>query len=56
QFMPSRSQAQAEVRRLRDQIAQMQASTIEQIAQIKAEAAAREAKQNRKYNELRLQL
>ncbi|KHG24896.1 DNA repair and recombination radA [Gossypium arboreum] len=29
QYMPSRSQAQAEVQRLRDQIAHMQASTVE---------------------------
>ncbi|KAK5803102.1 hypothetical protein PVK06_030743 [Gossypium arboreum] len=54
QYMPSRSQAQADVQRLRDQIAQMQASTVEQIAevqrkyeelqqQLKAEAAVREA-------------
>ncbi|KHF98367.1 Pectinesterase/pectinesterase inhibitor [Gossypium arboreum] len=54
QYMPSRSQAQAKVRRLRDQIAQMQASTVEQIAKVqrkyeelqqklKADAAAREA-------------
>ncbi|KAH1091701.1 hypothetical protein J1N35_018958 [Gossypium stocksii] len=43
QYMPSRSQAQAKVQRLRDQIAQMQASTVEQISQLRAEAAAREA-------------
>ncbi|PPS16749.1 hypothetical protein GOBAR_AA03833 [Gossypium barbadense] len=54
QYMPSGSQAQAEVQRLRDQIAQMQASTVEQIAevqrkykelqqQLREEAAAREA-------------
>ncbi|KAK5840211.1 hypothetical protein F383_33313 [Gossypium arboreum] len=52
--MPSGSQAQAEVQRLRDQITQMQASTVEQIAevqrkyeelqqQLRANAAAREA-------------
>lgn len=52
--MPSGSQAQAEVQRLRDQIAQMQANTVEQIAevqrkyeelqqQLRAEAAEREA-------------
>ncbi|PPS10250.1 hypothetical protein GOBAR_AA10397 [Gossypium barbadense] len=52
QLMPSGSQAKAEVQRLRDQMSQMQASTVEQIAQLKAEAAAREAEQNRKYNEL----
>ncbi|PPS08969.1 hypothetical protein GOBAR_AA11676 [Gossypium barbadense] len=56
QYMTSGSQAQAEVQRLRDQMAQMQASTVEQIAQLKAEAAAREAEQNKKYNELQLQL
>ncbi|KAK5812252.1 hypothetical protein PVK06_027674 [Gossypium arboreum] len=63
QYMPSGSQAQAEVQRLKDQMAQIQASTGEQIAQLKAEAAslkeeaaAREAEQNRKYNELQLQL
>ncbi|MFQ6641656.1 hypothetical protein Gotur_015101 [Gossypium turneri] len=33
--------AQVEVQRLRDQMAQMQASTVEQIAQLKAEAASR---------------
>ncbi|KAK5776920.1 hypothetical protein PVK06_044885 [Gossypium arboreum] len=43
--MPSGSQAQAEVQRLRDQIAQMQASTGEQIAEIE-----------RKYEELQQQL
>ncbi|KAK5844318.1 hypothetical protein PVK06_000454 [Gossypium arboreum] len=54
QYMPSESQAQAEVQRLRDQIAQMQANTVEQIAevqrkyeqlqqQLRAEAAEREA-------------
>ncbi|PPS14721.1 hypothetical protein GOBAR_AA05858 [Gossypium barbadense] len=59
QYMPSGSQAQAEVQRLRDQMAKMQASTVEQIAQLKAKAAslkeeatAREAEQNRKYSEL----
>ncbi|KAG8500581.1 hypothetical protein CXB51_004532 [Gossypium anomalum] len=51
---PERSQAKAEVQRLRDQIAQMQANTVEQIAevqrkyeelqqQLRAEAAEREA-------------
>ncbi|MFQ6669122.1 hypothetical protein Gotur_034499 [Gossypium turneri] len=34
----------------------MQASTIEQIAQLKAEAAVREAEQSRKYDKLQLQL
>ncbi|KAK5802763.1 hypothetical protein PVK06_030383 [Gossypium arboreum] len=54
QYMLSGSQAQAEVQRLRDQIAQMQANTVEQIAevqrkyeelqqQLRAEAAEREA-------------
>ncbi|KAG8491840.1 hypothetical protein CXB51_015115 [Gossypium anomalum] len=45
QYMPSGSQAKAEVQRLRDQIAQMQANTVEQIAeqQLRAEAAEREA-------------
>ncbi|MFQ6656961.1 hypothetical protein Gotur_026844 [Gossypium turneri] len=39
-------------KRLRDQMAQMQASTVEQIAQLKAEAAAREVEASRKYDEL----
>ncbi|XP_052477841.1 uncharacterized protein LOC105777592 [Gossypium raimondii] len=63
QYMPSGSQAQAEVQRLRDQITQMQASTIGQLSQLRAEAATREvkaavreAKQNRKYDELQQQL
>ncbi|KAK5840250.1 hypothetical protein PVK06_009139 [Gossypium arboreum] len=56
QYMPSGSQSQAEVQRLKDQIVQIQASTDEQISQLKAEAAAREAEQNRKYNELQQQL
>ncbi|MFQ6656965.1 hypothetical protein Gotur_026844 [Gossypium turneri] len=54
--MPSVNQAQAEVQRLRDQMAQMQASTVEQIAQLKAEASPREAEAQRKYKELQLQL
>ncbi|KHG21833.1 putative ABC transporter solute-binding yclQ [Gossypium arboreum] len=45
QYMPSRSQAQAEVHRLRDQIAQMQANTVMQIAEVQ-----------RKYEELQQQL
>ncbi|PPS11233.1 hypothetical protein GOBAR_AA09395 [Gossypium barbadense] len=45
QYMPSGSQAQAEVQRLRDQMAQMQASTVEQIAEVE-----------RKYEELQQQL
>ncbi|PPR83021.1 hypothetical protein GOBAR_AA37692 [Gossypium barbadense] len=45
QYMPSRSQAQAEVQRLRDQIAQMQANMVEQIAEVQ-----------RKYEELQQQL
>ncbi|PPS09211.1 hypothetical protein GOBAR_AA11436 [Gossypium barbadense] len=63
QYMPLGSETQAEVQRLKYQMAQMQASTGEQIAQLKAEAAslkkevaAREAEQNRKYNKLQLQL
>ncbi|KAK5811904.1 hypothetical protein PVK06_027289 [Gossypium arboreum] len=56
QYMPSGSQSQAEVQRLKDQIVQIQASTDEQISQLRAEATAREAEQNRKYNELQLQL
>ncbi|MFQ6666618.1 hypothetical protein Gotur_032909 [Gossypium turneri] len=44
------------VQRLRDQMAQMQTSTVEQIAQPKAEAASREAEAERKYEELQLQL
>ncbi|PPR88936.1 hypothetical protein GOBAR_AA31748 [Gossypium barbadense] len=45
QYMPSGTQAQAEVQRLRDQIAQMQANTVEQIAEVQ-----------RKYEELQQQL
>ncbi|MFQ6628536.1 hypothetical protein Gotur_007092 [Gossypium turneri] len=56
QYMPSGSQAQAEVQRLRYQMAQMQASTIEQITQLKTEAASREAEVQRKYEALQLQL
>ncbi|KAK5826540.1 hypothetical protein PVK06_021464 [Gossypium arboreum] len=63
QYMPSWSQSQAEVQRLKDQIVQIQATTDEQISQLRAEAAtreaeaaAREAEQNRKYNELQLQI
>ncbi|MFQ6660885.1 hypothetical protein Gotur_029238 [Gossypium turneri] len=56
QYMPSGSQAEVEVQRLRDQMAQMQASTVEQITQLKAEAASREAEVQRKYEELQLQL
>ncbi|KAH1063267.1 hypothetical protein J1N35_028254, partial [Gossypium stocksii] len=52
--MPFGSQAPAEVQRLKDQIAQMQASTVEQIAEVQikyeelqqqliADAATREA-------------
>ncbi|MFQ6645523.1 hypothetical protein Gotur_019238, partial [Gossypium turneri] len=44
------------VQMLRDQMAQMQASTVEQIAQLKVEAASREAEDQRKYDELQLQL
>ncbi|KAG8478172.1 hypothetical protein CXB51_027922 [Gossypium anomalum] len=72
QYMPSGSQAKAKVQRLRDQIAQMQANTVEQIAkiqrkyeelqqQLRAEAAEREAaamtaEQSKKYDDLQLQL
>ncbi|KAK5846044.1 hypothetical protein PVK06_002310 [Gossypium arboreum] len=45
QYMPSESQAQAEVQRLRDQIAQMQMSTVEQIVEVQ-----------RKYEKLQQQL
>ncbi|MFQ6665878.1 hypothetical protein Gotur_032444 [Gossypium turneri] len=44
--------AQAEVQRLKDQMTQMQASTIEQIAQLKAKVASREVEAQRKYEEL----
>ncbi|KHG16570.1 Xpr1 [Gossypium arboreum] len=37
-------------------MAQMQGSTVEQIAQLKTEAASREAEAQRKYDELQLQL
>ncbi|KAG8501179.1 hypothetical protein CXB51_003311 [Gossypium anomalum] len=50
------NKAQVEVKRLRDQMAQMQASTVEQIAQLKAKATSKEAKAQRKYDELQLQL
>ncbi|MFQ6642967.1 hypothetical protein Gotur_018050, partial [Gossypium turneri] len=40
---------------LRDQMAQMQVTTVEQITQLKAEAASREAEQRRKYDELQQQ-
>ncbi|KHF97426.1 serS [Gossypium arboreum] len=52
----SGNQAQVEVQRLRNQMAQMQASTVEQIVQLIVEAASREAKAQRKYDELQLQL
>ncbi|KAK5842746.1 hypothetical protein PVK06_005135 [Gossypium arboreum] len=45
QYMPSGSQGQAKVQRLRDQIAQMQVSTIEEITEVE-----------RKYEELQQQL
>ncbi|KAK5832925.1 hypothetical protein PVK06_016733 [Gossypium arboreum] len=54
--MPSVNQAQAEVQRLRDQMAQMQASRVEQIAQLKARSTSREAETQIKYDELQLQL
>ncbi|MFQ6651292.1 hypothetical protein Gotur_023653 [Gossypium turneri] len=44
------------VQRLRDQMAQMQSSTVEQIAQLKAKSTSREAEAKRKYDELQLQL
>ncbi|KAK5793879.1 hypothetical protein PVK06_035048 [Gossypium arboreum] len=47
QYMPWGSQAQAEVQRLRDQITQMQASIVEQITQLKAEATSKEAEVQR---------
>ncbi|MFQ6652690.1 hypothetical protein Gotur_024443 [Gossypium turneri] len=56
QYMPSGSQSQVEVQRLRDQMAQMQATTVGQITQLKTEAASREAEVQRKYEELQLQL
>ncbi|MFQ6663532.1 hypothetical protein Gotur_031029, partial [Gossypium turneri] len=56
QYMLSGSQAQVEIQRLRDQMAQMQASTVEQITQLKANAASRETEVQRKYEELQLQL
>ncbi|KAK8275930.1 hypothetical protein V6Z11_D10G168000 [Gossypium hirsutum] len=56
QYMPSGSRAEAEVQRLRDQMAQMQATTIEQITQLKAEATSREAEVQKRYEELQLQL
>ncbi|KHG05720.1 Kinesin-like protein KIF3A [Gossypium arboreum] len=56
QYISTGSQAQAEVQRLRDQMAHMQASIVEQIAQLKVKAAVREAEQNKNYNELQLQL
>ncbi|KAH1114316.1 hypothetical protein J1N35_007694 [Gossypium stocksii] len=51
QYMPSGSQAQAEVQRLRDQIAHI----VEAVAR-EAKAAPKEAEQSRKYDELYLQL
>ncbi|MFQ6668863.1 hypothetical protein Gotur_034343 [Gossypium turneri] len=54
--MPSGNQAQAEVQRLRDQMAQVQASTVEQIVQLKVEATSREVEAQRKYDELQLQI
>ncbi|PPS11818.1 hypothetical protein GOBAR_AA08835 [Gossypium barbadense] len=44
--------AQAEVQRLRDQMAQMQTSTVQKIAQLKVAVESREAEAKRKYNEL----
>ncbi|KAK5793716.1 hypothetical protein PVK06_034870 [Gossypium arboreum] len=54
--MPSANQTQVEVQRLKDQMAQMRASTVEQIAQLKVEAVSREVEAQRKYDELQLQL
>ncbi|KAK5772506.1 hypothetical protein PVK06_048795 [Gossypium arboreum] len=54
-YLPSTNQAQAKVQRLRDQMTQMQANTVEQIAQLKAEAALREEEAKKKYDELQLQ-
>ncbi|KHG05096.1 Dynein beta chain, ciliary [Gossypium arboreum] len=56
QYIPSESQPQAKVQRLKYQIAQMQTSTVEQIAQLKAKAASTEVEVQRKYEELQLQL
>ncbi|XP_052477976.1 uncharacterized protein LOC128033816 [Gossypium raimondii] len=56
QYMPSGSRAEDEVQRLRDQMAQMQATTIEQITQLKTEATSREAEVQKRYEELQLQL
>ncbi|MFQ6622734.1 hypothetical protein Gotur_001424, partial [Gossypium turneri] len=52
--MPLGSQAQAEVQRLKDQMAQMLATT--DATSREAEAAAREAEQSKKYDELQQQL
>ncbi|MFQ6629596.1 hypothetical protein Gotur_008339, partial [Gossypium turneri] len=43
-------------KRLRDQMAQMQTSTVKQIAQLKVDTTSREEKATRKYDELQLQL
>ncbi|PPR97523.1 hypothetical protein GOBAR_AA23143 [Gossypium barbadense] len=56
QYMTSTNQGQAKVQRLIDHMAQMQVSTVEKIAQLKAEEASREADAQRKYDELQLQL
>ncbi|KHG06046.1 wd repeat-containing protein [Gossypium arboreum] len=66
QYIPSGSQAQAKVLRLKDQMAQIQAGAALREAevqrkyelqlQLKAEAAAREVEQSRKYDALQLQL
>ncbi|KAK8292071.1 hypothetical protein V6Z12_D06G098600 [Gossypium hirsutum] len=56
QYMPSGSRAEAEVQRLRDQMAQMQVTTTEQITQLKADATSREAEVQKRYEELQLQL
>ncbi|KAG8493283.1 hypothetical protein CXB51_010858 [Gossypium anomalum] len=58
QYMPSGSQAQAEVQRLRDQIAQIAEAAEREAATAvrEAEAAAMAAEQSRKYDDLQLQL
>ncbi|MFQ6666947.1 hypothetical protein Gotur_033134 [Gossypium turneri] len=49
QYMPSGSQTQVEVQRLRDKMAQMQANIVEQNTQLKVEATLRAAEVQRKY-------
>ncbi|MFQ6666946.1 hypothetical protein Gotur_033134 [Gossypium turneri] len=45
QYMPSGSQTQVEVQRLRDKMAQMQANIVEQNTQLKVEATLRAAEE-----------